>query len=270
MKIWDIRQTKKPLKVFTDLPNREPGSKICLSPSEDYVLTGSFSSENGGKPIGRLNFFSTVDFEKKAELPLGEYILTDIAWHPALNQIFIGGTDHNAHVLYDVKRSQKGAMLCLTKEPKKIHFDEIEDRKNIIVPHSLPLFKDSNGNKRRKYEKMRQDAMVTKKPELPLQGPGKGGKIGGASTVTQFLMRSVHEGVDRREDSQKALLKFAEQAEKNPQFVNMAYKETQPKPIFDFSTPEYKEQELLSRLDKICPGCGLKICKCSRKYGEND
>jgi len=268
MKIWDIRQYKKPLQVWYNLLNYSPGSKICFSPNQKYIVTGTSVRKNADEEESSLLFYDSMTFDKMADINMGNCSITDIKWHSILNQLFIGSTDNNVHTLYDPNMSTRGALLCLAKQPKILKFDEMDTRQNIINPHSLPLFKESLGNKRKKYEKMRQDPLLSRKPELPLQGPGKGGKIGGASTVTQFIMRSVHEGVDKREDPQKALLKYAEQAEKNPLFVNNAYRATQPKAIFDYTTPDYKEQELLSSINKICPGCGLKICKCSRKYGE--
>jgi hypothetical protein len=155
-------------------------------------------------------------------------------------------------------------VLCATKNPRTIHPEDMQTRLNIINPHALPLFKSRSqqGNKKRLYEKIRKDHILSQKPDLPLQGPGKGGKIGGASTVTQYIMRTVHKTIDKREDPQKALLKYAEDAEKNPEFVTRAYKDTQPKPIFDYTTPDIEEQKLLSSIKEICPNCGLKICKC--------
>ena len=147
--------------------------------------------------------------------------------------------------------------------------DEIDYPRPIINPHALPLFKDSRGNKKKKYEKMRQDTVLGKKPELPLQGPGKGGKIGGASTVTQFIMRSQNELVDKREDPQQSLIKYADYAQKNPYFVNNAYKNTQPKAVFDYSGREQEEHEFLASIRKICPSCGLKICKCMSRLKKN-
>ena len=66
--------------------------------------------------------------------------------------IFVGSTDNNVHILYNPKMSQRGALLCLAKQPKILKFDEVDARQNIINPHSLPLFKESLGNKRKKYE----------------------------------------------------------------------------------------------------------------------
>lgn len=56
------------------------------------------------------------------------------------------------------------------------------------------------------------------KPEMPLTGPGKGGKIAGASTVTQFVMRTLHEA-PIQEDAREALLKLDKETRLNPKYV---------------------------------------------------
>jgi hypothetical protein len=42
-------------------------------------------------------------------------------------------------------------------------------------------------------EEIRNDVKKTKKPDLPLIGSGKDGKMAGATTITQHLMRTVYQ-----------------------------------------------------------------------------
>ena len=57
-----------------------------------------------------------------------------------------------------------------------------------------------------------------------------------------------------------------EQAKKNPKpYVINAYKNTQPKSVFDYETPDVQEMEFLSAIKTICGACGLKICTCVKK-----
>jgi len=89
--------------------------------------------------------------------------------------------------------------------------------------------------------------------------------MSGPGTVTQFIMLATNKSEAYKEDPREALLKHAEEAARDPQWVTNAYAKTQPVPIFDYTTPDVAEQELLSSINKICPSCGLKICKCGKK-----
>ena len=41
MKIFDIRNNKKPLEAIYGLENNLPGCKLAFSPDEKYILTGT-------------------------------------------------------------------------------------------------------------------------------------------------------------------------------------------------------------------------------------
>lgn len=41
MKIWDTRNFTKPIAHYGNLLNYFPGCKMCLSPNEEYLLTGT-------------------------------------------------------------------------------------------------------------------------------------------------------------------------------------------------------------------------------------
>ena len=107
------------------------------------------------------------------------------------------------------------------------------------------MFRDANPKSlKRKREKDRKDPIKSKKPEMPLSGAGKGGRIG--ESYTQHVMQSLSRNTLRDEDPREALLKYAEIAEKDPKFVAHAYKKTQPKPVFqegefeEYSAPRRK------------------------------
>lgn len=72
----------------------------------------------------------------------------------------------------------------------------------IITPHALPMFRDGDiarGTKR-KREKDRMDPRKSKRPELPVTGPGKGGRVGASATqhVVQNLVRDTTRDEDVR------------------------------------------------------------------------
>lgn len=90
MKIWDIRQTKKPLNVWYNLMNYSPGAKVCLSPDEKYIVTGTSVRKNADDEQCSLLFYDSLTYEQAAEIKMGNFSITDINWHPILNQLFIG------------------------------------------------------------------------------------------------------------------------------------------------------------------------------------
>lgn len=59
-------------------------------------------------------------------------------------------------------------------------------------PHALPLFRDQPSRKRQR-EKILKDPLKSHKPELPITGPGHGGRVGATkgSLLTQYLLKVV-------------------------------------------------------------------------------
>lgn len=99
-----------------------------------------------------------------------------------------GGT----HILYDPSISQRGALACVGRAPRRKSVDDYEVQPVIHNPHALPLFRDQATRKRQR-EKILKDPLKSHKPELPVNGPGFGGRVGTTkgSLLTQYLMK-VH------------------------------------------------------------------------------
>lgn len=97
-----------------------------------------------------------------------------------------GGT----HILYDSSVSQRGALVCVGRAPRKKSVDDFEVQPVIHNPHALPLFRDAPSRKRLR-EKALKDPMKSHKPELPVTGPGFGGRVGvtKGSLLTQYLLK---------------------------------------------------------------------------------
>lgn len=57
-------------------------------------------------------------------------------------------------------------------------------------PHALPLFRDQPSRKRQR-EKILKDPLKSHKPEVPMNGPGFGGRVGvtKGSLLTQYLLK---------------------------------------------------------------------------------
>lgn len=99
-----------------------------------------------------------------------------------------GGT----HLLYDPTISERGALVCVARAPRKKSIDDFEAKPVIHNPHALPLFRDQPSRKRQR-EKELKDPMKSHKPELPVTGPGFGGRVGtsAGSLLTQYLLKVI-------------------------------------------------------------------------------
>lgn len=102
--------------------------------------------------------------------------------------------------------SVNGAKLLLNKgPPRKATIEDMSDAvaaPTIITPHALPMFRDSEVGRstKRKREKERMDPRKSRRPELPVTGPGRGGRVGASATqhVVQNLVRDTTRDEDVR------------------------------------------------------------------------
>ncbi|XP_073101651.1 uncharacterized protein [Elaeis guineensis] len=195
LKVWDLRQMKSPVKVFEDLPNHYAQTNPAFSPDEQLIFTGT-SVEKEGTSGGLLCFFDRRKLELVSRVGISpKYSVICCAWHPKINQVFAtvgdkkeGGT----HILYDPSISQRGALVCVGRAPRKKSVDDFEAQPVIHNPHALPLFRDQPSRKRQR-ERALKDPIKSHKPELPVTGPGFGGRVGATkgSLLTQYLLKVV-------------------------------------------------------------------------------
>lgn len=101
-----------------------------------------------------------------------------------------GDKHRGTHVLYDPTLSERGALVCVSRAPRKKSVDDYEAKPVIHNPHALPLFRDQPSRKRQR-EKILKDPMKSHKPEIPMTGPGHGGRVGSTkgSLLTQYLLK---------------------------------------------------------------------------------
>ncbi|KAF0929812.1 hypothetical protein E2562_025949 [Oryza meyeriana var. granulata] len=249
LKIWDLRKMKTPLKVFEDLPNHYAETNAAFSPDEQLIFTGT-SIEKDGENGGLLCFFDRRKLELASRVGISpQYSVIRCLWHPRINQVFAtvgdkkeGGT----HILYDPSISQRGALVCVGRAPRKKSVDDYEVQPVIHNPHALPLFRDQPSRKRQR-EKILKDPLKSHKPEAPVNGPGFGGRVGTTkgSLLTQYLLKEggLIKETWMDEDPREAILKYADAAEKDPKFIAPAYSQTQPKPVFAESDSEGEEKK---------------------------
>lgn len=123
----------------------------------------------------------------------------------AIIKIVTGLSNGQICVLYSPMSSLNGAKLPLSKGPsRKVTIEDMSDalaQPAIITPHALPMFRDgeiARGTGKRKREKDRSDPRKSRRPELPVTGPGKGGRVG--ASATQHIVQNLVKDTTREED----------------------------------------------------------------------
>lgn len=248
LKVWDLRQMKKALCAFEDLPNNYAQTNIALSPDEQLFLTGT-SVERDSATGGLLCFFDRAKLELVSRIGISPTCsVVQCAWHPRLNQVFATTGDKSqggTHILYDPTLSERGALVCVARAPRKQSVDDFKAEPVIHNPHALPMFRDQPSRKRQR-EKILKDPLKSHKPEVPITGPGHGGKIGQTkgSLLTQYLLKQggMIKETWMDEDPREAILKYADVAAKEPKFIAPAYAQTQPETVFAKSDSEDDEK----------------------------
>ncbi|KAF5377544.1 hypothetical protein D9615_005192 [Tricholomella constricta] len=243
VKLWDLRAFKKPLVTRSNLTTLYPNTNAMFSPDDKYIITGSGATSKGGK--GNLMFLEKNSFEVVKALEVDSTPVR-VFWHSKINQIVTGLSNGQICVLYSPMTSLNGAKLLLNKgPPRKVTIEDVSDAlaaPSIITPHALPMFRDMDPGRgtKRKAEKDRLDPRKSKRPELPVTGPGRGGRVG--ASATQHVVQNLVRDTTRDQDPREALLKYAEQAESDPQWTG-AWKVNQPKPVFAPAATEEEEEE---------------------------
>ncbi|XP_057661249.1 gastrulation defective protein 1 homolog [Diorhabda carinulata] len=245
MKLWDIRNFKQSINEVGDLYTRYDTTDAIFSPNDEVVAT-ALSLEKGQKN-GVMLFYETKSFNLIRKMQITNSHTIKIAWHPKLNQIFVGTGNGLIKCYYDERRSLRGATLCVVKHHRKAQQSEVVSSQQIITPHALPLFRqERRKTSRKQIEKDRLDPVKSKRPDLPITS-GQGGRVASSGgTLSSYVIRNL--GLSKRveddQDPREAILKYAKEAEENPYWITPAYKNTQPKPTYaenDDDEPEEKK-----------------------------
>ncbi|GER24974.1 WD repeat-containing protein [Striga asiatica] len=247
LKVWDLRKMKEAAHIFDDLPNNYAQTNVAFSPDEQLFLTGT-SVEKDSTTGGLLCIYDRVKMEMVSRVGISPtFSVVQCAWHPRLNQIFATVGDRHeggTHILYDPTISERGALVCVARAPRKQSVDDFQAQPVIHNPHALPMFRDQPSRKRQR-EKILKDPLKSHKPELPITGPGHGGRVGSTkgSLLTQYLLKQggMIKETWMEEDPREAILKYADVAAKDPKFIAPAYAQTQPEPVFAKSDSDEEE-----------------------------
>ncbi|KAH0520577.1 WD repeat-containing protein 70 [Microtus ochrogaster] len=236
------------------LASRGGRTDCCFSPDDKLIVTGTSVQRGCGN--GKLVFFERRTFQRVYEIDITDASVVRCLWHPKLNQIMVGTGNGLAKVYYDPNKSQRGAKLCVVKTQRKAKQAETLTQDYIITPHALPMFREPRQRSTRKQlEKDRLDPLKSHKPEPPVAGPGRGGRVGThGGTLSSYIVKNI--ALDKTDDSnpREAILRHAKAAEDNPYWVSPAYSKTQPKTMFaqvesddedSKNDPEWKKRRVL-------------------------
>mmetsp|Transcript_46958 Transcript_46958/g.110589 ORF Transcript_46958/g.110589 Transcript_46958/m.110589 type:complete len:703 (+) Transcript_46958:92-2200(+) len=255
LKVWDLRKLSgPPLKSFGNLENLFDTTEAIFSPGDHVFLTGvSVRKNKDGTPMGpgTVKVYDKSTLEEVRELSIPSGSVVSLAWHPKINQLFVGSQMGQVHVLYDPKQSENGIMRCLGKKVKARDITSVGINQvgHIYAPHALPMFKEekfaSNSKQKRKD---RSDPVKSSKPDLgPVAAALKGLAYPGQQQSRSFAQHLFKNDVGisgqeyLQQDPREALLKYSDKGvDDKPEFTGV-YKETQPAPVFDYSE-ERKEK----------------------------
>jgi WD40 repeat protein len=260
VKLWDVRNFKKPLATRSDLPNSYAQTNVIFSLDETAILTGTsvirdtkgdgFSGQGEIIKAGSIKVLSRVDLseQKHIEIEGDNSSVIKLHWQPKINQLFASTSSGNVHLYYSPQQSTRGALMCVSKKARtRPRGDDVwmnEETGPIIRPGATDASSRGQGtsaqSKKRKLEKMRQDPRISRIPERPMEGPGKGGRIGAAAT--QHMVQNIFRDNSRSQDPREALLKYATESEKDPKWTS-AWKETQPKTIYSTERDDQSTSE---------------------------
>ena len=251
VRIWDLRKlppsssstpaTAARVHSFDDVPTHLDTAGLTFSPDGRVVCAGTNVRPNDESASGTLLFFDLTMSEGTPQASTtigsaGESVVR-VLWHPKLKQIAASSTAGVCKVLYDLKLSTpgKGALLSAqrthrARDAASLFLSATEvlpSASQIITPHALPMFRDESMNRKRKAEKDRRDPVKTKRPQPPMGGPGVQGRLTESkSQFTNFLFEQglIHKSTGiHGTDSREVLLKYAKDAEENPEFFSGAY-----------------------------------------------
>lgn len=243
VKLWDLRHLRKPLAEHTDLPSGSEYTNILWSPNGKQVLTGTASVPGGSMHTsdvhgewGQLAVLAADSLATQLVYPVARSTVIRVMWHPRLNQVFVSTRDGDVHVYYDEHASQLGALLAVSKRARSrtnpFAADPSKSDPYADVPIILPEEPEHDDWLDPVYRKPQfpRNPKNARVPERPLEGRGKGGRIG--RSALQPLVMDMWEGDLRSEDPREALLKYADKAKEDPRWTS-AYARTQPNAIFD-------------------------------------
>lgn len=235
IKVWDARKFKAPVNTVSHASTSQlyPTSNIIFAPNSSSILTGSTD--------GSLHILNPATLRPELITPVtpGSTLIT-VQWHPKLDQIITGSANAETHVLFDPKKSRKGAVSILSRLPKRRHIDD--DASLTTDYDALGVSGDSISNAGTASEAIKASSYASRHPTIGLTASGKSRdpRRPHIPAQTPFAKsqpdeRHINERIPfssmREEDPREALLKYADKAKDDPMFTR-AWSKTQPKTVY--------------------------------------
>ncbi|KAI5305996.1 hypothetical protein KEM56_002598, partial [Ascosphaera pollenicola] len=224
---------RRPPATFSTGLKHASDYKIRFSPNGANVLTGS--------ETGDLHILNPATLRPELTTPVtpGSPLVTAM-WHEKLNQIITGSSNGETHLLYNPMKSVNGAVLIMSKAPKRRHIDD-NPALTTDLSQGIPLDASSQLSAARRHPGVGMTASGKprdpRRPHLPVQTPFSKFQMDERAIKESFPLSSM-----RDEDPREALLKYADLAEKNPVFTKV-WSQTQPKPVFAELSDEDEEED---------------------------
>ncbi|TKR81699.1 hypothetical protein L596_015530 [Steinernema carpocapsae] len=259
LKIFALEKFKEPQFVVQNLPNEFAQTDCGFSPRGEVVFTATSDCNRKGDH-GTLVFFDAVTFDKVYQIDYPDAACIRVEWHPRMNQILTTFSDGSVKIYYDPESSFRGALQCVNRPVKRARQSELIREEFVFSPLALDMFqpRGEEGEEKevtpwriRRY--LRQKDNKTK-PEFrkPADGPnskaGVGPKLAAAGgTLHSFIAKEI--GTSRNKDFladtdiRASILRHADEAEADPQYITKAYRKTQPVPIFQKSVVDYEDSD---------------------------
>jgi WD40 repeat protein len=226
--VWDTRKFKIPIRSVTHKSTSAQFSSSNIIFSGSNILVGSATGD-----LHILN--SALKPELVTPVTPGVPLIT-VEWHSKLDQILTGSANGETRVLYNPEKSTKGAVLIMSKTPKRRHID---DDPSFTTDIAQGIAGDSiiaNG------QTMSAMTAAVRHPTIGLTHSGKSRDPrrphvpqntpwGNKNPDERHVRESYPLSSMRDEDPRAALLKYAEVAKNDPMFTK-AWQETQPETIY--------------------------------------
>jgi hypothetical protein len=205
------------------------------------------------KPLpnfGHLHILNPATLKPELVSPVtpGSPVIT-VQWHEKMNQILTGSANAETHVLYNPTMSSKGAVLIMSKAPKRRHIDDdptittdisqgFSGDAMVVGTNGLPQAAAASWSARHPTVGLTVSGRSRdpRRPHLPTQTP-----FAKSQPDEKHIRESIPLSSMRDEDPREALLKYAEKAQKDPIFTK-AWEKTQPKTIYAELSDEEEER----------------------------
>lgn len=250
VKLWDTRKFKQPVSTaaHASTSSQYPTSNIVFAPDSSSIITGS--------ETGDLYILNPATLKPDLVTPVttGSPLL-NVLWHDKLNQIITGSANGETHLLFNPKTSKKGAVMIMSKQPKRHHLDEDP---SLTTDISEGISGDSIVNPGTGQESIQGSTYSSRHPTIGLTASGRSRDprrphIPNSTPFSKSqpdeasIRKNIPLSSMREEDPREALLKYADKAKNDPMFTN-AWKDTQPKTIYaDLSDEEDEPQKKKQR-----------------------